>query len=382
MAWTKKRASGSYQGLYRDLAGTERSAGTFSHKAKALRAAAAAEDAARNPLWKDPNASTMPWATWVEMWWPTRTVEPGTLSRQLGDRKKHLDPRWQDVRLCDITRMAVSEWVVTQQKKVSPATAQRHLHLLSASLNAAVDEGILQANPAARLKLAAPSQGGERYLTRDEVARVLAEMDDHGRVVTSLLVGTGMRFGELAGLHANRYFGNRIDVVETYDRQEHRIKPYPKSRTRRTVPVPSWLQETVDAWLADSPAGANCGLEHRGCRAGLLVPGKRGAALDSSWYRSAVFHPALRAAGIELARPHDLRHSYASWLVQDGVPLTEIQELLGHTSIVTTERYKHFGVNHSASVLHSLGQKPEESRTANGPQSGAIPRYSALRAVE
>lgn len=382
MAWVKKRTSGAYQALYRDLAGRERSAGTFRHKAEALRRAGEAEINARNPLWKDPNASTMTWGQWVEIWWPTRTVEPGTLSRQFGDRRKHLDPRWKDVRLCDITRMAVSEWAISQREKVSATTVQRHVHLLSASLNAAVDEGILQANPAARLKLAPPSQGGERYLTRDEVFRVLDVLEGQALVATALLVGTGLRFGEMAGLHVNRWHGTRVDVVESYDRQEHRIKAYPKSRKLRTVPVPQWLRTIVEDWLETSERTATCGLDHPKCRSGLLVPGLRGAAIDSGWYRSVVFLPALAKAGVAVARPHDLRHTYASWLIQDGIPLTEVQALLGHSSIVTTQRYQHLSPAHSAAVLHSLGQGPAPARTANGPQPAAIPRYAALRAVE
>ena len=57
------------------------------------------------------------------------------------------------------------------------------------------------------------------------------------------------------------------------------------------------------------------------------------------------FKPALRAAGIGDFTWHDLRHTFASWLVQDGVPLDRVSELLGHKSLTMTMRYAHLGPN-------------------------------------
>jgi site-specific recombinase XerD len=57
------------------------------------------------------------------------------------------------------------------------------------------------------------------------------------------------------------------------------------------------------------------------------------------------FKPALRAAGITDLRWHDLRHTFASWLIQDGVPLERVSKLLGHQSMTMTMRYAHLAPN-------------------------------------
>jgi len=95
---------------------------------------------------------------------------------------------------------------------------------------------------------------------------------------------------------------------------------------------------------------------------------REGLALPSPWvfcYRDGRrvknlyygFRRAIREAGIEDFRVHDLRHTFASWLVGRGIPLTEIRDLLGHSSIEQTERYAHLApdrLREAVAVLDSL----------------------------
>src|SRR5690348_5552284 len=104
MAWAERLPSGRYRGVYRDGAGKRRSAGTFTHKAKAEREAAAKESKARKKLWSDPEAYKKPWNAWADEWWPTRGVEASTLKRDEHRRRHHLDPRWSGVPLGSICR--------------------------------------------------------------------------------------------------------------------------------------------------------------------------------------------------------------------------------------------------------------------------------------
>ncbi|MCR6706529.1 MAG: site-specific integrase [Cellulomonas sp.] len=352
MAWTRRRANGMHQGLYRDASGRVRTAdgGPWSRKAEALRRAAEAEAAARALGWRDPAAAGELWGTWRIEWESSRTVEPSTKRSDEGRLTKHLEPRWGKVPLVEITRHDVKAWYAELQRDgLAPATAQRCIHLLSASLNAAVDAGVLGANPAARLRLSVPAPATERYLTHAEFDAIVSQLAEPWARMARLLAGTGLRWGEAAGLHANRVTPAWVQVVEVWDQADRRMKAYPKGKKRRQVPLPEWVQ--LDA------ASGTCGMRHvRGaCRGGLVVTSVEGSVMDSGRFRTQ-WDAACRAAGVGHVRIHDLRHTYASWLLQAGVSLAEVGRLLGHESPLTTQRYAHLAETPSAQVLAALGQ--------------------------
>lgn len=166
-----------------------------------------------------------------------------------------------------------------------------------------------------------------------------------------------------------------VTIADTTDGTE--IKPYPKGRRQRRVPV---LQRMVDH--LDVPEPAPCGLPHRTvrkCPSGLLFPAARGGARDDRNFWHRVLSPAIQAAGLgELGMTiHDLRHTYASWLVQDGVPLTRVAELLGHASTRTTEIYAHF----APVTARDIEQAMRDPRGANVEQGPTPQRFTALRLV-
>ena len=143
VAWAEKLPSGKYRGVYRDAHGKKRSAGTFTHKPKAERAAAAKEEHARRSMLRDPEAFRKPWRQWVDEWWPTRTVEASTAKVDKGRLDRHLMPKWGDVPIGSITRHDVKAWAARLGKDAGTTTAQRCLHLLSASMVSALDADII-----------------------------------------------------------------------------------------------------------------------------------------------------------------------------------------------------------------------------------------------
>lgn len=374
MAWAERLPSGKYRGKYRDHASTKRTVKgpdgrtrLFTHKAEAVRVAASKEGDARKSIFADPDAAKRTWGEWCTEWWPTREVEPGTAQRDASRRDKHLTPKWETTPLGAIRRHDVKAWARSLLASgLSPSTVQRILHLFSASLSAAIDAEILEANPASRIKLPAGAQAVERYLTTDEFEAIAAELPTlHDWLIAQFLVNTGLRWGEMAGMHMHRAVLDRgiVSVQETYDEKTHRIKAYPKGRRARIVPVPSWL---ADALGDVTRSGNRCGVPHTvgRCRSGLLFTTARGKPMRDSNWSTRVWGPAVVRAGLSGVRVHDLRHTYASWLLQAGRPLSEVGKLMGHVSSATTDKYAWLADIDAEDVLSALPAAPDLPHSA------------------
>lgn len=87
----------------------------------------------------------------------------------------------------------------------------------------------------------------------------------------------------------------------------------------------------------------------------------------------------MEASNIGHVRIHDLRHTYASWLLQAGVPMAEVARLLGHASQVTTQRYAHLAEIPTLEISAALELPP---RASNVHQSDTSGRYTGLRIVK
>lgn len=143
-------------------------------------------------------------------------------------------------------------------------------------------------------------------------------------------------------------------MVETWDSKAQQIKACPKGKKARDIPIPDWVAEILDR--LDVASAASCGHVHAAgrCRSNLILHGA-GEMIDVNNWRKRVWAPALTAAEAGHARPHDLRHTYASWLVQNGTSIEEVARLLGHASSVVTRRYAHLADTPKDSVLQALG---------------------------
>ena len=361
MAWAERLPSGRWRGSYRDAAGRSRSAGTHPHKAAALRAAGAEEEKARRRFGRDQQGGRRLWGDWVAEWWPSRTVETSTLSADEGRLRNHLEPRWAEVQLGAIRRQEIKAWAAELGRSgLGPGTVRHCVVLLSVSLAAAVDQELLEANPATGIlkTLPSPPPAMERFLDRDEYSAIRDQLPTfRDQAYADSLVFTGMRWGEMFGAHRARLDRRRgvHQVVEAWSEKAGLIVPHPKGKKIRDVPIPGWL---IDVWfdLAPEADPGECGYRHQGprCRSGLLLSTAGGAVLRGSNWR-ATWEAAAKEAGVGHVRLHDLRHTYASWLLQDGVSLAEVGRLLGHVSPITTQRYAWLVREPSDQVLKALG---------------------------
>ncbi|WP_136520417.1 MULTISPECIES: tyrosine recombinase XerC [Cellulomonas] len=162
-----------------------------------------------------------------------------------------------------------------------------------------------------------------------DAARERAQDDDDPLLVRDwaaleLLYGTGVRVGELCG----------ADVPDV-DLGTRTLRVLGKGGKERVVPFGLPAARAVDAWLA----GARPRLVREGTPPALLL-GRRGGRADQRQLRSVV-HALAAAVGVDDIAPHALRHTAATHLLEGGSDLRSVQEMLGHASLATTQRYTH-----------------------------------------
>jgi integrase len=374
MPSVEKLPSGKYRAVYRLPNGTKRTIkGTFTHKKAAINAAASEEAKAQSLGWRDPRAAARLWGDWVETWWPTRGVEPGTAHRDRSALDSCLLPKWGETALIDISRHDVKAWAAELiEGGMAAATVKRRVYMLSSSFTAAIDAEIITTNPAARIFKSGGQTDVRRYLTRDQAALLLAQFTPPfdcpvNEAAVHTLIGTGMRWGEMVGLQIHRVDFDRrvIRVAEVWDSEMSRLKPYTKNRQHRNVPMAEWLVPLLKCAIDGRTSG------HVFLRGGYV--------LEYANWRKRFWLTATERAGMEGVRIHDLRHTFASWLLQDGVTLAEVGQMLGHVSPQTTQIYAHLAEMVPERILAAL---PDPSRGTNVGRRGTVDPVIALQSTE
>jgi integrase len=351
MAWAEKNPrTGRWRGRYRakpggpalDLPETY----DPSDEAVCRRDAAVAENQARNNRTYRRDAGKVTYAAWAAEWWNARSVEANTEGRDLVRLDKHIIPRWGTVALEDIEqdRDAVQAWVTElADTDLAAATVHKIFYLFSASVKAAMIAERIGSTPCVSIKLPQIPPSDERYLERAEYAAIREQLPtQRDKLLTDLLVYTGARWGEAVAIHRRRISRTRkvLSVHDAFEAATNMVKAYPKGKSKRGVPLTDDLLAALLDWMDHHPA--RCTMTHKKgskCEGDLLFSDDDGTVLDYSHWEKYVWRAAVKASKVGHTRIHDLRHTFASWLIQAGRPLEEIGDLLGHASYATTQRY-------------------------------------------
>ncbi len=208
----------------------------------------------------------------------------------------------------------------------------------------AVRRGLLTGDPAARLQVPKAHRTLPAVLRRDQALQAMAaaksgaEQGDplalRDRLIVEMLYATGIRVSELCGLD--------IDDVDTRHRL---VRVLGKGNKQRSAPFGAPAADALRAWLADGrPAlvTADSGP--------ALLLGARGRRLDVRQARTVVHQTVAAVDGAPDMGPHGLRHSAATHLLEGGADLRVVQELLGHSSLATTQLYTHVAVSRLRAV--------------------------------
>ncbi|MES6878370.1 site-specific tyrosine recombinase XerD [Cutibacterium acnes] len=252
--------------------------------------------------------------------------------------------------LAEVTRVDVEEFRRhLDHIGLAPASVTRCVVAVRNLHRFAVGSGQLQADVTAGMSPGTRSRRLPKALSMDQVESLLAAPDTstveglRDAALLELLYGTGARVSEVCALDVD-------DIRPVLDDPDLGLRLIGKGDKERIVPLGSYAAKAVDAWLIRGrPAWAEIGT---GEHALLLNTRGRRLSRQSAW---AVIRRAGEAAGLDVEHlsPHSLRHSYATHLLDGGADVRVVQELLGHSSVTTTQIYTLVTADHLREVYRS-----------------------------
>jgi integrase/recombinase XerC len=297
-----------------------------------------------------------------------RRASPHTVSaycRDLAELASYVRARSSSsANLAALDKFMLRAWLGEVSKNVSPPTIARKISSVRALCEFLLRTGELRQNPSATLASPKARRKLPRFLTAEAAAEVMSaplspsaeragSEASHLRdaLALELLYGSGLRVSELAQLD-----------LEHLCRADAEVRVLGKGRKERIVPLGSKSLSALDAYLSRRSE-----LAHP--KTGALDPhalllGQLGKRLSVRWLQALVQRYGALGAGRADLHPHALRHSCATHMLEGGADLRAIQEMLGHSSLSTTQRYTHVSLDQLLAVYdraHPLAQVPGQS---------------------
>jgi integrase len=243
-------------------------------------------------------------------------------------------------RLNQITRLQLVQFHSSLVNEgLAPASANHHMKVVRSSLNLARQWGFLEGeNPASRIAMLPEDNKIQSLLDDAQLERLLQVLrNDRNQAVCRValfLLSTGVRLNEaLSGTWDDVSVERRTFTVRVANS---------KSKKLRSVPLNDAALEVLNSLDTKEPGGP------------LFVSDRSGAPLTTV---TKQWHRIREAAGLPELRLHDLRHTYASMLVNDGVPIYTVSAILGHSTVKLTERYSHLSTKTLQEAANSASTK-------------------------
>ncbi len=245
---------------------------------------------------------------------------------------KNLLAFFGDFCIKDITHSLVNQYKVTGEGKKT--STNRELSLLRAAFNIAIKEWEwAKDNPVNKVKLWKESPGRVRYLTEEEFDKLLNECPDYLKSIVTVARHTGLRKENILSLA-----WSQVDLFRRLITIEHT-----KNNERLSIP----LNETLMSLFVQLSKVRHINSPYVFCK----PDGSRYCFIQDE------FRKTVKKVGITNFKFHDLRHCFASALVQKGVDLYQVQRLLGHKSNAMTQRYAHLSPENLREAINRLDSK-------------------------
>ena len=302
----------------------------MDHSASGITSAQRLHDQTKHELWLQKKTKEIPVKSWMDA--VVRWLEESTHKRSLVKDRAHLswlDPYLRKFVLADITTEVIETIAKKKERtSVQPATINRMLEVVRAILNRAHTEwGWLEHVPAIRMRKVENRR--IRWLTKEQANCLMKELPSHLQDMAAFTLATGLRESNVTQLK-----WNQVDLERGYAL----IHP-DESKTKRAIPVPlnKQARAIIQVQKGNHP---------------IYVFTFRGRPVsrcnNHAWQR------VLKRAGIADFRWHDLRHTWASWHVQNGTALHELQQLGGWSNYEMVLRYAHLSSDHLKSAAEHV----------------------------
>ncbi|MEV3983585.1 tyrosine-type recombinase/integrase [Nonomuraea sp. NPDC049758] len=286
----------------------------------------------------DRKAGAVPFGDFAETWYADLNGKPLTKDKYRTYLSKHIKPAIGGIRLDGIEASHIEG---LRDKLIAagyaPSTVRGVLSVVKQVLARAVKDKKITATPYVGIKPPKKAPRKERVVATWEQVMLLVEaMPEHLRLASLIMGYTGARIGEVLGLTTACLTddANVLIFTGSYTRKHGGQRGSLKHRQDgedRPVPLPGFLRTAIENHITD----------HQIPEGGYLFPGKKAKVINDDTYRKR-FKAALQKAGLPADfRTHDLRHSFTSNRLADGVALTDVALMVGHSDFRTTANYTH-----------------------------------------
>ncbi len=249
--------------------------------------------------------------------------------KDLTDFIAHVNTEPEKIDMLDV-RGFIAEQI---RKGLNKTTVSRRLSSVRSFFKFLYREGYMKSNPAKLVSSPRLPKLLPKFLSVDDAFSLVEKPEGIGfapardRAILELLYSSGLRVGELAGLN-----------VEDINVREALVKARGKGKKERIVPIGSKALDAIKTYLVERILLKS--------KEKAVFLNRLGTRLTDRGVRRIVVKYARAIAINGSIGPHTLRHSFASHLLQGGADLRVIQELLGHASLSTTQKYTHLDVAH------------------------------------
>jgi len=236
-----------------------------------------------------------------------------------------------DMPVINIRRQHIQDWLVALHASgMAPASIARRLSAIRSFLDMAVSSHWCKENAAAGLRPPKLPKRLPRSLPPEQTQLLLdktgAKTEQRDIALLATMYGCGLRVSELVGLSVTDI---SLDMAE--------LRVFGKGRKERVVPIPDGALKLLRCYLEARQQYADVAQQ-------AVFLNRNGSRLSVRSVQGMLKKRALATGADISVTPHRLRHAFATHLLAGGVDLRSIQELLGHASLTTTERYTHLDI--------------------------------------